>query len=106
METFHLTRNYLIIFVVFFLQALIAARVHSDVWHCEKAMRNILSYQDEEGSFGLSILANVQITPSLLGASMTHLKKFSCPSKGKYMSYIRAIKNIKNIALRWLPTVS
>jgi hypothetical protein len=41
-------------------------------------MRNILSYQDEEGSFG-TILANIRITPALLGESLISLKKYHCP---------------------------
>ena len=62
-----------------------AAGVRTDVWHCEKAMRNILSYQDEKGSFG-SLLANIQVTPSLLGESVINLDKSGCP-KCKYFSY-------------------
>ncbi|CAB4011160.1 Hypothetical predicted protein, partial [Paramuricea clavata] len=42
-------------------------------------MRNILTYQDE-GSFG-SILANIQITPALLGESLISLKRYACPPK-------------------------
>ena len=41
-------------------------------------MRHILSYQDEEGSFG-TILANIQVTPALLGESLISLKKYPCP---------------------------
>ena len=43
-------------------------------------MRHILSYQDEEGSFG-TILANIQVTPSLLGESLISLKDYACPGK-------------------------
>ena len=41
-------------------------------------MKHILSFQDEEGSFG-SILANIQVTPSLLGESLVSLKDYACP---------------------------
>ncbi|XP_028396005.1 transcobalamin-2-like [Dendronephthya gigantea] len=63
------------------VEALQAARVHTDTYECEKALRNILSYQgqDEEGSFG-SILANIQVTPALLGESLISLKEYHCPA--------------------------
>jgi hypothetical protein len=59
-----------------------AARIHTDSYLCDKAMKNILAYQDEEGSFG-SILANIQITPALLGESLIGLKRYACPVLGK-----------------------
>ena len=59
-------------------QALQAARVHTDEYLCDKAMRNILTYQDEEGSFG-TILANIRVTPALLGESLISLKNYPCP---------------------------
>ncbi|CAB4028535.1 gastric intrinsic factor-like [Paramuricea clavata] len=60
------------------VEALQAARIHTDGYSCDKAMRNILTYQDDEGSFG-SILANIQITPALLGESLISLKRYACP---------------------------
>ena len=64
--------------IYFIFQALQAARIHTDSYLCDKAVRNILTYQDEEGSFG-SILANIQITPALLGESLISLKRYACP---------------------------
>jgi hypothetical protein len=65
-----------------FVQALQAARVHTFVFRCEKAMRHILTFQNDQGedvgSFG-SILANIQVTPALLGESLISLKRYSCP---------------------------
>ena len=57
------------------------ADVNTNDWYCEKAMRNILSYQDDKGSFG-SALANVQITPALLGESIINLTEPLCPKMG------------------------
>ena len=69
-----------------FFQALQAARIHTDIYLCDKAMRNILSYQDEEGSFG-TILANIRVTPALLGESLIGLKNLACPV-GKQLCHI------------------
>ena len=60
------------------IMALQAARIHTDSYLCEKAMRNILSYQKEDGSFG-TILANIRITAALLGESLISLRKYHCP---------------------------
>ena len=49
-------------------------------------MTHILSYQDEEGSFG-SILANIQVTPSLLGESLISLKNYACPGKKRLQDF-------------------
>ena len=49
-------------------------------------MRHILSYQDEEGSFG-TILANIQVTPSLLGESLISLKNYACPDKKRQQGF-------------------
>ena len=49
-------------------------------------MRHILSYQDEEGSFG-TILANIQVTPSLLGKSLISLKDYACPGKKRLQGF-------------------
>ena len=65
-------------FSKFIFQAFRAARVPTDDYLCEKAMRHILSYQDQKGSFG-TILANTQIPPSLVGESLINLKKYACP---------------------------
>lgn len=73
-------RSVMIVHLV--LQALVAAGVKTKYWYCEKAMRNILSYQDDKGSFG-NALANIQITPSLLGESAIYLKNLACPSTRK-----------------------
>ncbi|XP_028395936.1 transcobalamin-2-like [Dendronephthya gigantea] len=62
------------------VMALQAARVHTDSYYCDKAMRNILTYQNDEGSFG-SILANIPVIPSLLGQSFISLKYLSCPAE-------------------------
>ena len=51
-------------------------------------MKHILSYQDEEGSFG-SILANIQVTPSLLGESLISLKNYTCPVGKKRLQDFR-----------------
>ena len=66
------------------VEALQAARVHTNIYRCDKAMRSILKYQDDkgenEGSFG-SILANIQVTPALLGESLISLKNYPCPAE-------------------------
>jgi hypothetical protein len=41
-------------------------------------MRNILTYQNDEDSFG-TILANIRVTAALLGESLISLKKYTCP---------------------------
>jgi hypothetical protein len=49
-------------------------------------MRYLLKFQNDQGdnvgSFG-SILANIQITPALLGESLISLKNYPCPAGKK-----------------------
>lgn len=52
--------------------------MYPDIYLCDKAMRHILAHQDDKGSFG-SILANIQVTPALLGESLISLKNYDCP---------------------------
>ena len=66
--------------ILIFFQALQAARVHTNSYRCDKALRYILTFQDFEGSFG-NILANIQVTPALLGESLISLKNYPCPGK-------------------------
>ena len=74
------------------LQALQAARINTNSYRCNKALRHILTYQNDEGSFG-SILANIQVTPALLGESLLSLKKLDCPA-GKNGELIPACLDI------------
>ncbi|XP_046843238.1 transcobalamin-2-like [Xenia sp. Carnegie-2017] len=62
------------------VQALLAAGVEPRIFCYEKAMRNILKYQKKDGSFG-TILANIQVTPALLGESLINLKNYPCPAE-------------------------
>ncbi|XP_028400195.1 transcobalamin-2-like [Dendronephthya gigantea] len=93
------------------VEALQAARVSTKRYRCEKAMRSILTYQknDGDGSFG-SILANIQVTPALLGESLISLKKYPCP-KGptpapqEITVHVRLVFDVPSIA-RTVPEVS
>ena len=51
-------------------------------FHIRSGSTSILTFQNDQGedvgSFG-SILANIQVTPALLGESLISLKRYSCP---------------------------
>ena len=90
------------------VQALQAARVYTYIYRCDKAMRSVLKHQQDkgenEGSFG-SILANIQVTPALLGESLISLKNYACPAgKDRHMGMLRSsLKLVTNEKLRGFP---